>query len=70
MVSRRKQKILELEAELRIINNMFYVRGEKGDGYHARYNKYLLRTLEIRKELEEISLKWKIKKLYRRFRGL
>lgn len=70
MVSRRKQKILELEAELRIINNMFYVRGEKGDGYHARHNKYLLRTLEIRKELEEISLKWKIKKLYRRFRGL
>lgn len=63
-ISKRKQKIRELEAELRIINNMFYVRGEKGDGYHSRYNKYLLRTFEIRRELEEISLKWKLKKFY------
>lgn len=66
-VSKRKQKILELEAELRIISNMFYVKGERGAGYHARLNKYVLRAIEIRKELEEISLKWKIKKLYRRF---
>ena len=65
MVSRRKQKILELEAELRIINNIFYIRGEKGEGYHSRHNKYLLRSLEIRKELEDISLKWKIKKFLR-----
>lgn len=66
-VSKRKQKILELEAELRIISNMFYVKGEQGAGYHARHNKYVLRAIEIRKELEKISLKWKIKKLYRRF---
>jgi hypothetical protein len=66
-VSKRKQKILELEAELRIINNIFYIRGERGDGTHARHNKYLLRAAEIRKELEEISLKWKIKKFLRRF---
>ena len=63
-VSKRKQKILELETELRLINNMFYVRGEKGDGYHSRHNKYLLRALEIQKELEEISLKWRLKKFY------
>lgn len=66
-VSKRKQKILELEAELRIINNIFYIRGERGDGFHARHNKYILRAAEIRKELEEISLKWKIKKFLRRF---
>lgn len=53
-VSKRKQKILELEAELRIIRNVFYKRsGER--------NKVIIR------ELEEISLKWKIKKYYRRF---
>lgn len=66
-VSKRKQKILELETELRLITNMFYVKAERGDGYHARYNKYLLRAAEIRKELEEISLKWKINKFLRRF---
>lgn len=63
-ISKRKQKILELEAELRIINNMFFVRGENGTGYHSRYNKYLLRTFEIRRELEDLSLKWKLKKFY------
>lgn len=64
-VSRRKQRILELETELRLINDLFYIRGEKGQGYHARHNKYLLRSLEIRKELEELSPKWKMKKLYK-----
>lgn len=64
VVSKRKQKIKELEAELRILGNIFFVKGEKGDGYHSRHNKYLLRTFEIRRELEEISLKWRLKKIY------
>lgn len=69
-VSKRKQKILELEAELRIINNMFFAKKERGAGYHSRYNRLLLRNYEIIAELEEISLKWKIKKIYRRIKGL
>lgn len=66
-ISKRKQKIRELETELRIINNMFFVKGENGAGYHARYNRYLLRNFEIVRELEKISLKWKLKKIFRRF---
>ena len=68
MSESRKDRIKELETELRLISNVFYVKGEKGDGYHARHNKYLLRTFEIRKELEKISLKWRLKKWYVNFR--
>lgn len=54
-VSKRKQKILELEAELRI-RKVSRMRSET-------------RKKEIVRELEEISLKWKIKKFYRRLKG-
>jgi hypothetical protein len=69
-ISKRKQKIKELETELRLINNIFYVKYQKGSGHHNRYNKYLLRNYEIIRELEEISLKWKIKKVFRRLKEL
>ena len=64
VVSKRKQRIRELEAELRLIDNYFFVRTEKGLTYHSRNNRPLLRTFEIRRELEELSLKWRLKKIY------
>lgn len=63
----KKDRIKELETELRILDNMLYVRKANGAGLHARHNQMLLRYFEIVKELEELSLKWKVKRFLRRF---
>lgn len=60
----RKQRIKELEAELRILYNELYI--VSGRGYHARYNNKLARYKKVIEELEAISIKYKFKKLLRR----
>lgn len=65
---RRKDRIKELETELRILDNVAYVRLNGPSGLHSRHNKTLLRYYEIIRELEKISLKWKLKKFLRRFK--
>lgn len=64
----KKDRIKELETELRILDNMLYVRKANGAGLHARHNQMLLRYFEIVKELEKISLKWKLKKLIQKLK--
>ena len=64
----RKDRIKALETELKIVYAQIYVSHNSGSGLHARHNKYLKRYVEILKELEKISLKWKIKKLFRRIK--
>ena len=64
----KKDRIKELETELRILDNMLYVRKANGAGLHARHNQMLLRYFEIIKELEKISLKWKLKKLIQKLK--
>ena len=61
----RKERIKELETELKIISSEIYVAHNK-TGIHAHDNKKLIRYLDILAELERISIKWKIKKLFKR----
>lgn len=63
----KKQRIKELETRLRIIrSHIFTLRRSDGFSYHARYNHIVAEYKDIVKELETISLKYKIKKLFRR----
>lgn len=62
----RRARIKELETELRILDNMFYCKANKGQKIHAHDNKKLIRYLEIERELVKISPKWRIKKFLRR----
>lgn len=64
-MSRRKH-IKSLETELRIIDKQLYVMGRSSVELHARHNKFFKRYAEIIRELESISIKWKIKKIMRR----
>lgn len=64
----RRDRIKELETELRILDNIAYVRVNGSSGFHARNNKTILRYYEIVRELEKISIKWRIKKILRRFK--
>jgi hypothetical protein len=66
---RRKQRIKELETELRILYSQMRIVSNKSD-FHARHNKYFKRYAEKVKELESISIKWKIKKIIRRIKSL
>lgn len=65
----KKDRIKELETELRILDNMIFIKSNKGSGLHARHNQLLIRYFEIVKELEKLSLKWRIKKVLRRFKN-
>ena len=62
----RRERIKELETELRILENIAYCKDKSGKKFHAHDNKKILRYLEIERELVKISLKWKLKKLFRR----
>lgn len=62
----RKERIKELETELRILDNMVYCKVNGGKKFHAHDNKKLIRYLEIERELVKISFKWKLKKFFRR----
>lgn len=68
-MANRKDRIKELETELRILDNVVYVRVNGPSGLHARHNKTLLRYYEVIRELERISLKWKIKKFFRKLKN-
>ena len=59
------RRVKELETELRILHNELYSINSKGNK-HARHNKKIARYVSIIRELERISIKWKIKKLLRR----
>ena len=61
----KKERIEELETELKILSADVFVSHYK-TGLHAHHNKKIIRYLEIIKELERISLKWKIKKLFKK----
>lgn len=63
----KKKRIKELETELRIKYGEIFVAHNK-TGLHAHHNTKLKRYGEIISELERISLKYKIKKIFRRFR--
>ena len=63
----KKDRIRELEVELRILYNEIYVVCNKS-GRHAHHNKKYLRFCDILSELESISIKWKIKKIIRRIK--
>ena len=65
---KRKQRIKALETELKIVYSQIYVSYNDGSGLHARHNKLLKRYSDIVRELEKISLKWKIKKIIRRIK--
>ena len=66
---RRKQRIKLLETELRLLYNEVYCVS-KISGFHARHNKKFKRYAEVTRELEKISIKWKIKKIIRRIKKL
>lgn len=65
----KKERIKELETELRILGGDIFVADRKS-GFHAHHNKRLFRYLDIVSELEKISLKYKIKKFFRRIKRL
>lgn len=58
-------RVKELETELRLVYDELYIVSRATD-FHARHNKFFKRYTEIIKELERISIKWKIKKIIRR----
>ena len=64
----RKERIEELETELRIIYSQLYITS-RNTGFHARHNKLFKIYTDILKELESISVKWKIKKIIRRIKN-
>ena len=65
----KRERIKELETELRILYGEIFVAHNK-TGLHAHHNKKLLRYCKVRNELERISLKYKIKKFFRRIKRL
>ena len=64
----KKKRIRELETNLRIYKSEIVNLRHKGVGYHARYNKFVNGYTDTLKELESISIKWKIKKIIRRIK--
>lgn len=58
----KKQRIKELETELKILYSEIFVAHNK-TGLHAHHNKKLIRYGEVLTELQRISLKYKIKKI-------
>ena len=64
---RKRKRIKELEAELRILYSEIFVAHNK-TGLHAHHNKKLIRYGEVLSELERISIKYKIKKLLKGFK--
>ena len=63
----KKERIKELEAELRILNSRVYICLQK-TGRHAHHNKIFIRRDEVLTELIRISIKWKLKKIFRRIK--
>lgn len=64
----RKKRIKELETDLRILYAELWSRGHKGN-FHAHHNKKFAKYADIIRELEKISIKWKIKKIIRRIKS-
>lgn len=60
----RKERIKELETELRILDNLIYCRVNGGKKFHAHNNKTIIRYLEVERELVKLSFKWKLKKIF------
>lgn len=63
----KRQRIKELETELRILYGEIFVAHNK-TGLHAHHNKKLIRYGEVLTELQRISLKYKIKKVLKRLK--
>lgn len=63
----KRKRVKELETELRILYSELW-RSDKTTGFHARHNKKFKRYAIVISELERISLKWKIKKFFRRLK--
>ena len=51
----RKERIRELETELRILEASLYCKAGLSAGLHARHNRQLKRYDELRKELRELK---------------
>lgn len=66
-MGRRRQRIKELETELKILYSEIFVVHNR-TGLHAHHNKKLIRYGEILRELQRISLKYKIKKFWKGFK--
>lgn len=65
----RKERIKELETQLRIINaEINNIVRQENYSYHSRHNKFIKRYADTLKELESISIKWKTKKIIRRIK--
>jgi hypothetical protein len=61
----KKKRIKQLETELRILYGEIFVAHNK-TGLHAHHNKKLKRYIEVLTELESISLKYKIKRIFKK----
>ena len=61
----KRKRIKALETELKIAYSEIYVACNK-TGIHAHHNKRVARYCDILAELERISIKWKLKKLFKR----
>ena len=65
----RKERIKELETIVRLTRTELRNRLNIGK-LHAHHNNRLIRYIDSIRELEKISLKWKIKKIIRRIKKL
>lgn len=65
----KRQRIKELEMELKLVHTQLWCRRQIGP-FHAHHGKRMFRYIEIIRELERISIKWKIKKYFRRIKKL
>lgn len=63
----KRQRIKELETRLRLTRTELRNRLNIG-ALHAHHNNRLVRYVDIVRELEKISIKWKIKKFIRRIK--
>lgn len=63
----KRERIKALETELRILYSEIFVAHNK-TGLHAHHNKKLKRYGEVLTELQSISVKYKIKKIFRRIK--
>ena len=62
-----RRRVKELETELKIVHAELWCRSKRGR-FHARHGKKFSKYVDIIRELENISIKWKIKKFFRRLK--
>lgn len=65
----KKERIKELESTVRLVHTELRNRRNIG-GFHAHHNKKFIAYVDSIRELEKISIKWKIKKIIRRIKKL